>query len=265
MADKEVTTPVGGQRTPKKYETVLPELGRLLLSQHLPSVDGKVVTVDEFAAAVEKATAHIQSKKVFLQLQILRPDYIQFLIDREAWETFCGGPSQKERVNYRAFPAKDPRIDNPLPQYFDPGTLTPDSYCLIYRDNVHPACPKCNCGTISSRSDYTNQKPYSDGGIRVTTPEEEFAAFRVRLEAESKRMGYKNSDERWDKECAIQQAEDEENERKEVEAQKLARLKAEKQAGKEVTEVKEVTKKAKNSRKKKGNKIERCISRCSTM
>ncbi|KAF7868397.1 hypothetical protein EAF04_004929 [Stromatinia cepivora] len=262
MTDKEAAPPVGGQRTSKTYETVLPELGRLLLSQHLPSVDGRTVTVDKFAAAVEKATAYIQSKKVFLQLQILRPDYIQFLIDREAWETFCGGPSQKEHVNYRAFPAKDPRVDNPLPQYFDPGTLTPDSYGLVYRDNVHPSCPNCNCGTISSRTDYKDQKPYSDGGIRVTTPEEEFAAFRVRLEVESKRLGYKDSDERWEKECELQQAEDEENERREVEAKTLAKLETEAQARGGMTDV---TEEAKNVVKKRGNKIEKCISRCSNM
>lgn len=83
-------TPVGDtHRMPKLYESVLPNLGRLLLSQHLPSVDDKIITVDEFAAVVEKAKSHIYSKKVFLQLQLLRPDYVQFLIDREAWETFC--------------------------------------------------------------------------------------------------------------------------------------------------------------------------------
>ncbi|CAD6443271.1 69c89a03-5eae-41f9-83be-81a990a603dd [Sclerotinia trifoliorum] len=255
MANKEAALPGCGEPTSKTYKTVIPELGRLLLGQHLPSIDGKAVTVDEFASAVEKATAQIQSKKVFLQLQILRPDYVQFLVDREAWETFCGGPNEKEHVNYRAFPAKDPRIDNPLPQYFDPGTLTPDSYGLIYRDNVHPSCPNCNCGAISSRSDYKDQKPYRDGGIRVTTPEEEFAAFRVRLEAESKRLGYKNSDERWEKECALQQAEDAENERQEVEAMKLARLESEAQARVSMTDVK----------KKKGNKVGKYISRCSNM
>lgn len=259
MVNTEAALPVGGDTTPITYETVLPELGRLLLSQQLPSIDGKNVTVDEIAAAVEKAIAHIKSKRVFLQLQILRPDYIQFLIDREAWETFCGGPDQKEHVNYRPFPAKDPRIDNPLPQYFDPGTLTPDSYGLIYRDNVHPSCPNCNCGAISSRSDYKDQKPYRDGGIRITTPEEEFAAFRVRLEAESKRLGYKNSDERWEKECALQQTEDEENEKKELEAMKLAKLEAEAQARVRVTE------EAKGVVKKKGNKMGKCISRCSNM
>lgn len=76
-------------RVAQEYTTVMPELGRLLLSQHLPSIDGKEVTVDEFGAAVEAAHERIQSKKVFLDLQVVRPDYVQFLIDREAWETFC--------------------------------------------------------------------------------------------------------------------------------------------------------------------------------
>ncbi|KAF7913442.1 hypothetical protein BELL_0064g00130 [Botrytis elliptica] len=222
MADE--ITPVGDtHRMPKLYESVLPDLGRLLLSQHLPSVDGKTVTVDEFAAAVEKAKSHVHSKKVFLQLLILRPDYVQFLVDREAWETFCGTPAQKANPNYRPFPRKDPRIDNPLPQYFDPNTLTPDSYGLIYRDNLHPNCPNCNCGLIS-RSNSETQHIYEDGGVRMTTPKEEFFAyqkeldeFRERLEAKSKRLGYKDADERWEKECEIQQAEEDERIRNENE------------------------------------------------
>lgn len=110
-------TPVGDtHRMPKLYESVLPNLGRLLLSQHLPSVDDKTVTVDEFAAVVERAKSHIHSKKVFLQLQLLRPDYVQFLIDREAWETFCKYSidylmSSKELrltiINYRRNPSPE--------------------------------------------------------------------------------------------------------------------------------------------------------------
>ncbi|TGO47730.1 hypothetical protein BCON_0265g00030 [Botryotinia convoluta] len=231
MADE--ITPVGDiQRMPKLYESVLPDLGRLLLSQHLLSVGGKTVTVDEFAAVVEKATSNIHSKKVFLQLQLLRPDYVQFLVDREAWETFCGTPAQKDNPNYRPFPRKDPRIVKPLPQYFDPNTLTPDSYDLIYRDNLHPDCPNCTCGTIS-RGNPENQHVYEDGGVRMTTPREEYSAyqdelaeFRERLEAKSKRLGYKDADERWEKECEIQQAEEDERVRKQDEQKRKADLEA---------------------------------------
>ncbi|ESZ94143.1 hypothetical protein SBOR_5464 [Sclerotinia borealis F-4128] len=221
MADQ-ATPPKGGQRASRTYQTVLPELGRLLLSQHLPSVDGKVVTVDEFAAVVEKSTELIRSKKLFLQLQIFRPDYVQFLIDREAWETFCGGPTQKEHPNYRRFPVQDPRINNPLPQYFDPGTITPDSYGLIYRDNVHPNCPNCNCGTLATQDDYVNTSLYDDGGTRITTAEGEYVAFKERLEKESRKMGYRDSDERWEKECEIVQAKEDERERRELEERGLA-------------------------------------------
>lgn len=90
MADQAVPSSSGGGKSPSKpYESVLPELGRLLLSQHLPSIDGKVITVDDFSAAVQKATNYINDKKVFAQLRIDRPDYIQYLIDREVWEAFC--------------------------------------------------------------------------------------------------------------------------------------------------------------------------------
>ncbi|THV46701.1 hypothetical protein BGAL_0366g00080 [Botrytis galanthina] len=224
-------TPVGDtHRMPKLYKSVLPNLGRLLLSQHLPSVDDKTITVDEFAAVVEKAKSHIHSKKVFLQLQLLRPDYVQFLIDRKAWETFCGSPAQKDNPNYRPFPREDPRIDNPLSQYFDPNCLTPDSYGLIYRDNLHPDCPNCTCGTIS-RGNPENQHIYKDGGVRMTTPKEEYSAyqleldeFRERLEVKSKKLGYKDADERWEKECEIQQAKEEERLRNEGEPKRKSNL-----------------------------------------
>ncbi|TGO46411.1 hypothetical protein BOTNAR_0589g00090 [Botryotinia narcissicola] len=220
MADE--ITPVGDtHRMPKLYVSVLPNLARLLLSQHLPSENGKTVTVDEFAAAVEKAKAYIHSKKVFLQLQLLRPDYVQFLVDREAWETFCGTPAQKDSPNYRPFPREDPRIKNPLPQYFDPNRLTPDRYGLIYRDNLNPDCPNCTCGTIS-RSNSEKQHIYKDGGVRMTTPKDEYSAFqdeldefRERLEAKSKKLGYKDADDRWEKECEIQQAKEDERIRNE--------------------------------------------------
>ncbi|RAL62872.1 hypothetical protein DID88_004713 [Monilinia fructigena] len=238
----------GENRTSKIYQTVLPELGRLLLSQHLPSVDGKEVTVDEFAATVEKATELIHSKKAFLQLQIVRPDYVQFLIDREAWEVFCGGPSQKGSPNYRPFPSKDPRIDDPLPQYFDPDSLTPDTYGLIYRDNLHPACPNCRCGVLCSRAgaEYVDRCPYSYGIVRVTTPQEEYAAFRERLEEQSRKLGYKNSDERWERECEIEEAREEERK---------------KAAVKEGMEAKG----AKTLIKQRGKKEKKHLLRCSNM
>ncbi|KAF7922357.1 uncharacterized protein EAE97_011099 [Botrytis byssoidea] len=231
MADK--ITPAGDtHRMPKLYVSVLPDLARLLLSQHLPSVDGKTVTVDEFAAAVEKAKAYIHSKKVFLQLQLLRPDYVQFLVDREAWETFCGNPAQKDSPNYRPFPREDPRIENPLPQYFDPNRLTPDSYGLIYRDNLHPDCPNCTCGTISRRNS-EKQYIYKDGGARMTTPKDEYSAyqdeldeFRERLEAKSKKLGYKDADDRWEKECEIQQAKEDERIRIEGDSKSKSDLEA---------------------------------------
>lgn len=99
--DDEIT-PVGDtQRMPKVYESVTPHLARLLLEQKLLSVDGKTVTVDEFSSAVEKATSNINSKKIFLQLQLLRPDFVQFLMDREVWETFC-----EHSIDYFAPPTK---------------------------------------------------------------------------------------------------------------------------------------------------------------
>ncbi|TGO25487.1 hypothetical protein BPAE_0079g00340 [Botrytis paeoniae] len=234
MADE--ITPVGDtHRVPKLYESVLPDLGRLLLSQHLPSVDGKTVTVDEFSAVMEKLRANIHNKKIFLQLQLLRPDYVQFLVDQQVWETFCGTPAQKDNPNYRPFPRKDPRIDNPLPQYFDPSILTPDDYGLIYRNNLHPDCPNCTCGTIS-RGNPENQRIYEDGGVRLTTPKEEYNAyqdelteftkFRERLEVKSKRLGYKDADERWEKECEIEQAREDERIRNEDEQKRKADLEA---------------------------------------
>ncbi|TGO37988.1 hypothetical protein BHYA_0084g00190 [Botrytis hyacinthi] len=250
MADE--ITPVGDtHRMPKLYESVLPNLGRLLLSQHLPSVDDKTVTVDEFAAVVEKAKSHIHSKKVFLQLHILRPDYVQFLVDREAWETFCGTPAQKDNPNYRPFPREDPRIDNPLPHYFDPNCLMPDSYGLIYRDNLHPDCPNCTCGTIS-RGIPENQHIYKDGGVRMTTPKEEYSAyqneldeFRERLEAKSKKLGYKDADERWEKECEMQQAKEDERIRNEAESQTKSDLEAIKTNGVDIIENAEESEEAK--------------------
>lgn len=133
-----------------------------------------------------------------------------------------GGPTQKGNPNYRPFPVRDPRIARPLPQYFDPGTLTPDSYGLIYRDNVHPDCPNCNCGTLSEKdAGYFQERVYKDGGSRVTTPAEEYAAFQIRLEEQSRKMGYKDSDERWEKECEIEQAKEDERIRIAEEAKKL--------------------------------------------
>ncbi|TEY86529.1 hypothetical protein BOTCAL_0006g00090 [Botryotinia calthae] len=230
--DDEIT-PVGDtQRMPKLYDSVVPHLARLLLDQKLPSVDGKTVTAHEFSAAVEKATSNINSKKVFLQLQLLRPDFVQFLMDREVWETFCGTPVQIDNQNYRPFPRKDPRIDNPLPRYFSPSTLTPDDYGLINRDNLHPDCPNCTCGTIS-RGNPENQSLYEDGVVRMTTPTEEYAdyqaefdGFHERLEAESRRLGFQDSDERWEKECENQQAKEAERIRKEDEQKIKAGLEA---------------------------------------
>ncbi|KAF7898871.1 uncharacterized protein EAF01_008084 [Botrytis porri] len=230
--DDEIT-PVGEtHRTPELYESVIPDLARLLLSQHLPSVDGKGVTVDEFAAVVEKATANIHSKRVFLQLQLLRPDYVQFLVDQQVWETFCGTPTQKHNPHYRPFPRKDPRIDNPLPQYFDPSVLTPDDYGLIYRNNLHPNCPNCTCGTIS-RGNPENQSIYEDGGVWLTTPKEEYNAYQddvtkfcERLEEKSKRLGYKDLDVRWERECEIEQAKEAERIRNDKEQKRKADIEA---------------------------------------
>ncbi|KAB8304022.1 hypothetical protein EYC80_005370 [Monilinia laxa] len=250
--------PGGEKRTSKIYQTVLPELGRLLLSQHLPSVDGKEVTVDEFAATVEKATKLIHSKKVFLQLQIVRPDYVQFLIDREAWEAFCGGPSQKGSPNYRPFPCKDPRIDNPLPQYFDPDSLTPDTYGLVYRDRLQPDFPNCRCGVLCSGAgtEHVDRCPYGYGGLRVTTPQEEYAAFRERLEEQSRKLGYKNSDERWERECEIEEAREEE--RRKVDVEMKERKKAAVKEGMGVKRVNTLV-------KQRGNKDKERLLRCSNM
>ncbi|KAF7960193.1 hypothetical protein EAE96_001791 [Botrytis aclada] len=275
--DDEIT-PVGGAtpRMPKLYESVLPDLGRILLSQHLPSVDGKTVTVDEFAVVVQRATSHIHSKKVFLQLQLLRPDYVQYIVDREVWETFCGTPAQKDNPNYRPFPRKDPRIDHPLPQYFDPNTLTPDTYGRIYRDNLHPDCPNCNCGTIA-RGNPDNQRIYEDGGTRRTTPTEEYAAFQEelagfneRLEAQSKRLGYKNADERWEKECEIEQAKEDERIRQEEEQKKKADLEATKISEMEIIDNAEEpkgpkTKTKPTTRNKKAKIAKKLCSGCSCM
>ncbi|KAF5875855.1 uncharacterized protein Bfra_002251 [Botrytis fragariae] len=254
--DDEITAIGDTHRMPKLYESVLPDLARLLLSQHLPSVDGKTVTVDEFAAVVEKATANIHSKRVFLQLQLLRPDYVQFLVDRQVWETFCGTPAQKNNPHYRPFPRKDPRIDNPLPQYFDPSVLTPDDYGLICRNNLHPNCPNCTCGTIS-RGNPENQRIYEDGVFRLTTPKEEYNAyqdeltkFRERLEAKSKRLGYKDADERWEKECEIQQAEEDERIRKEDEQKRKADLEGTKINEVEIPEIPEIVEKPKEPKTK---------------
>ncbi|KAI9647664.1 hypothetical protein NHQ30_004049 [Ciborinia camelliae] len=260
MSDPAVS-PKGGQEASRPYQSVLPELGRRLLSQHLLSVDGKVVTVDEFAAAVEKSTRLIQSKKVFRQLQILRPDYIQFLIDRETWETFCGGPTQKENPNYRPFPAKDPRRDDPIPQYFDPGTLTPDSYGLMFRDNVHPDCPSCSC--TATQANVNNQSVNDDGGIRISTPQQEYAGFQERLEEQSRKLGFRDSDERWEKECEIEQAKEDQ-----LEQELATKTQAELEAKKQV-ESKEVMPAERNmasmrKRAKKG-RIHSHSSRCSTM
>lgn len=122
--------------------------------------------------------------------------------------TIGGGPNQKENPNYRPFPEKDPRIDNPLPQYFDPGTLTPDSYGLIYRDNVHPDCPNCSCGNMASGSNSTNHLLYKDGGTRVGNTKDNYGAFKERLEERSRKEGFANSEELFDQQCKDQQAKD---------------------------------------------------------
>lgn len=129
-----------------------------------------------------------------------------------------GGPNQKGSPNYRPFPSRDPRIDLPLPRCFDPGFLTPDTYALVFRDGLHPDCPDCRCGVLCSRdgAEYVDRCPYSDGGLRVTTPQEEYAAFRERLEEQSRKLGYKNSDERWERECEIEEAREEERRKGEV-------------------------------------------------
>lgn len=58
----------------------------------------------------------------------------------------------------------------------------------------------------------------------MTIPREEYSAyqleldeFRERLEVKSKKLGYKDADERWEKECEIQQAKEEETLRNEGE------------------------------------------------
>ena len=60
--------------------------------------------------------------------------------------------NQKLDPNYKPFPAKDPSIDNPLPQYFGRGRPTPDQYDLLFRDNLHPDCPNYNGDTIGAVS-----------------------------------------------------------------------------------------------------------------
>ncbi|KAM0135202.1 hypothetical protein ACHAQE_005275 [Botrytis cinerea] len=276
--DDEIT-PVGNtQRMPKVYESVTPHLARLLLEQKLLSVDGKTVTVDEFSSAVEKATSNINSKKIFLQLQLLRPDFVQFLMDREVWETFCGTPVQTDNPNYRPFPRKDPRIDNPLPRYFSSSTLTADDYGLINRDKLHPDCPNCTCGTIP-RGFPENQRLYEDEGARMTTPTEEYAAYQAefdgfheRLEAESRRLGFQDSDERWEKECELQQAEEAERIRKEDEQKRKADLEAMKideveiiDSPEESEEPKTKTKSKITTKKTKVKSGKKLCSRCSCM
>lgn len=65
----------------------------------------------------------------------------------------------------------------------------------------------------------------------MTTPKEEYSAyqveldeFRERLEVKSKKLGYKDADERWEKECEIQQAKEEERLRNEGEPKRKTDL-----------------------------------------